>query len=77
MYAHLSLIKVNEGQRVSSGDTIGYTGKTGYSTGPHLHFTVYASEGVRVHKYTKSRNCKDAVIPIADLDAYLDPFQYL
>lgn len=77
MYAHLSLVKVQEGQKVTNNTLLGYTGNTGYSTGPHLHFTVYATEGVRVHKYEDSNNCQDAVIPIADLDAYLDPFNYM
>lgn len=77
MYAHLSLIKVSQGQSVNAGDVIGYSGNTGYSTGPHLHLTVYATQGVRVQQYTNSINCKDVVIPIADSKAYLDPLEYL
>jgi murein DD-endopeptidase MepM/ murein hydrolase activator NlpD len=41
-YAHLSpgsdVVRV--GQRVVAGDLIGYSGNTGYSSGPHLHFIV-------------------------------------
>jgi murein DD-endopeptidase MepM/ murein hydrolase activator NlpD len=40
MYAHLSSIAVRKGQRVSTATIIGAVGSTGYSTGPHLHFTV-------------------------------------
>jgi len=77
LYAHLSLIKSTKGQVVNPGDVIGYSGNTGYSTGPHLHFTVYATEGVRIQQYTNSINCGDVVIPIADPKAYLDPMIYL
>lgn len=48
MYAHLSLQTVQENATVERGQVIGYVGRTGYATGPHLHFTVYAGPTVRI-----------------------------
>ena len=77
LYAHLSLQSVSEGQSVSTGQIIGYSGNTGYTTGPHLHFGVYASQGIEVVKLTNSRNCRGVRLPVADFKAYLNPLSYL
>lgn len=39
-YAHMTRVRVSEGQRVSQGDRIGDMGTTGRSTGVHLHYEV-------------------------------------
>ena len=41
LYGHMSKIIAQKGAKVSQGEKIGLVGSTGYSTGPHLHFTVY------------------------------------
>ena len=41
IFAHLSKIKVKNGQKVFRGDIIGLTGNSGRSTAPHLHYEVH------------------------------------
>ena len=83
LYAHLSSILVSRGQRIEAGEVIALSGNTGVSTGPHLHLTIYASQGVKVGKYGTYKpggsGCAatDATGPFADINAYLDPMNYL
>jgi murein DD-endopeptidase MepM/ murein hydrolase activator NlpD len=83
IYGHLSAAIVSEGQIVTTGQVIGYSGGapgaygSGYSTGPHLHFGLFATAGVQVSRYTSSINCKGVSIPIANPQDYLDPLAYL
>lgn len=48
LYAHLSVIRAKKGTRVAQGDVIAYSGNTGFSTGPHVHFSVYAADTFQV-----------------------------
>ena len=41
LYAHLSKLLTTKGDKVEQGEKIGLVGSTGYSTGPHLHLTMY------------------------------------
>lgn len=40
LYAHNSALLVSEGESVSKGQVVAYSGMTGYATGPHVHFEV-------------------------------------
>ncbi len=84
IYAHLSASIVKSGQTVTTGQIIGYSGGmpgtdgSGYSTGPHLHVGLFASQGVEIRQFVTSRNCKQVFVPISKgADAYLDPLAYL
>lgn len=78
IYGHLSLIKVTAGETVASGQLVGYSGNTGYTTGPHLHLGVFAASGVEI-KNLPSASCAGRVytMPVAPINAYLDPMLYL
>ena len=80
LYAHQDVISVTPGQKVNTGDIIGYTGNTGFSTGPHLHFTVYVTKGVSVRQFNEIKtvtSCGPASTPVAATEAYMDPMDYL
>ena len=81
LYSHLSEIDVAKGQSVGTGEVLGLSGMTGYATGPHLHFGVYATEGTQIMTLAQFRGatigCASASMPVATLTAYLNPLSYL
>jgi len=53
-YGHLKSFACYPGQHVHRGDTIGYVGDSGRSTGPHLHYEVRINDvPVNPHKYLR------------------------
>lgn len=51
LYAHLSRFAVSSGSSVKRGELIGYSGNTGYSFAPHLHFVVYWGPSVQLKSF--------------------------
>lgn len=80
LYAHLSKVHVTTGDQVTTRQVIGNSGNTGYSTGPHLHFSVFAAEAVKVAQLSEMRTgtpCANAYLPVSAWSGYLNPLDYL
>jgi murein DD-endopeptidase MepM/ murein hydrolase activator NlpD len=71
LYGHMSLQKVSKGDSVKRGGVIGLMGSTGYSTGPHVHFTVFAKNSFDIVPSTK---VSGLMLPTG---AHVNPLKYL
>ena len=77
LYAHLAYIGAAPGQEVKRGMQMGLTGKTGYATGPHLHVGVFATQAVEVAEI-RSKVCgRMMTLPVAAINGYLNPLDYM
>lgn len=65
LYFHLNKISVSPGQSVSTGQVIGYSGKTGNATGYHLHYEVRVN-GVAVDPTPYWQNSAPAPQPVVN-----------
>ncbi len=71
LYGHMSKQKVSKGDSVNQGQQIGLMGATGYATGPHVHFAVFAKNSFDV---VESKSVPGIMIPTG---ATVNPKNYL
>lgn len=78
IYSHMSTATVKNNQKVKAGDIVGYSGNTGYSTGPHLDIKVVPASAVTIETWP-SKGCagKNYTTPIVAGGTYFDPLSYL
>lgn len=77
-YGHLSKQSMLTGSVVKTGDVVGFSGNTGYSTGPHLHVSMYPADAVNaIARPSASCPGVSLTMPVAAINAYLDPLAYM
>ncbi len=75
--SHMSLQIVSIGQKVARGQLIGYVGKTGWVTGPHTHFTVFASQTLTPARAGYPEGTKPSTCGPMPVGGDLNPLLYL
>lgn len=77
IYSHLKQkgARVSEGQKVKAGDLIALSGKTGYASGPHLHFMVILPRfGNNITVPTKFRTLHNGYTLLVEKEKYTRPY---
>ena len=77
LYGHLSLYIVSGGQKVTRGQLVAYVGKTGWVTGPHTHFVVFASQTITPAKPGYPEGTKQSSCGPMPVGGDINPFLYI
>jgi len=70
LYGHFSSIGVSKGKKVGEREKIGTSGNTGFSTGPHLHFSVFVKSSFEI---VESKKVSGLMLPVG---ASINPKKY-